>query len=114
MPQFKNKSRPNKGFAKPAEVVTRVPLPRGKQVLGILEQRAGGNHMIIKCLDNKTRNCRVPGRLRRKLWLREGDVVLIEPWELGGETRGDVLLKYSKAQIDWLKKKGLLTTAEEF
>ncbi|MEM4641336.1 MAG: translation initiation factor eIF-1A [Candidatus Pacearchaeota archaeon] len=90
------------------EEIIRVPLPKGNQCLGILEQRLGGNHMLVKCLDGKSRNCRVPGRLKKKLWLREGDVVLVEPWELGGETRGDILLKYSQAQVEWLKKKGFL------
>lgn len=92
--------------------VGRVPLPRGKQILGILEQRLGANHMLIKCLDGKTRNCRVPGRLRRRLWLREGDVVLVEPWELEGDKRGDILIKYHPAQVEWLKKKGFLKISE--
>ncbi|MGB9708149.1 MAG: translation initiation factor eIF-1A [Candidatus Pacearchaeota archaeon] len=117
---FKNKARPNSpkpsfgGSSKNGEQqeVTRVPLPRGNQVLGILEQRLGANHMLIKCLDGKARNCRVPGRLRRKLWLREGDIVLVEPWEIGGEEKGDILIKYHPAQVEWLKKKGFLKTAE--
>ncbi|MEM4152657.1 MAG: translation initiation factor eIF-1A [Candidatus Pacearchaeota archaeon] len=92
--------------------VMRVPLPKGNQVIGILEQRLGANHMLVKCLDGKSRNCRVPGRLKRKLWLREGDVVLVEPWEIGGEKRGDILIKYNPAQIEWLKKKGFLKTTE--
>ena len=92
--------------------VGRVPLPRGRQVLGLLEQRLGANHMLIKCLDGKARNCRVPGRMKRKLWLREGDVVLVEPWELGGDERGDILLKYSKAQVEWLQRKGFMRTSE--
>lgn len=90
------------------EEVIRVPLPKGNQCLGILEQRLGANHMLVKCLDGKSRNCRVPGRLKKKLWLREGDIVLVEPWELGGESRGDILLKYTQAQVEWLKKKGFL------
>ena len=93
--------------------IGRVPLPKGKQVLGILEQRLGANHMLVKCLDGKTRNCRVPGRLRRRLWLREGNVVLVEPWEIGGDKRGDILLKYHPAQVEWLKKKGFLKISEK-
>ena len=90
------------------EVVTRVRLPRGKEVLGIIEERHGGNKMRVSCLDGKERNCRVPGRLRRKLWLRPGDVVIIEPWELEAETRGDVIFKYRPNQVEWLKRKGYL------
>lgn len=94
------------------EKVTRVKLPRGREVLGIIEQRLGGNKMLVNCLDGKTRNCRVPGRLRRKLWLRPNDVVIIEPWELDGDKRGDVIFKYRLNQVDWLKKNGYLKTEE--
>jgi translation initiation factor 1A len=60
-------------------------------------------------MDGKTRNCRVPGRLRRELWLREGDVVIIEPWEFE-EDKGDVIFKYNPSQVDWLQRKGYLKT----
>jgi translation initiation factor 1A len=89
------------------EVVTRVPLPRREEMIGIIEQRLGGNKMLVNCLDGKTRNCRVPGRLKRKLWLRPGDVVMVEPWELD-KNKGDVIFKYKPNQIEWLKNKGYL------
>ena len=93
------------------EEIRRVKLPRDKQVIGIVDQRLGGSRMRVRCLDGKTRLCRVPGRLRRKLWLRPGDVVIIEPWELDNE-KGDVLHKYNPTEIDFLKNKGFLKTEE--
>ncbi|MEK6757819.1 MAG: translation initiation factor eIF-1A [Nanoarchaeota archaeon] len=92
--------------------IMRAPLPRGREVIGIIEQRLGGNKMMVNCVDGKSRNCRVPGRLKRKLWLRPNDVVIIEPWELDN-TKGDVLLKYKLNQIAWLKKEGHLETEKE-
>lgn len=92
----------------------RVRIPRGKEVIGIIAQRVGGSRMIISCMDGKTRNCRVPGRLKRDLWLREGDVVLVEPWEFDGDTRGDIIWKYSKNEAEKLKRDGLLKTQSEF
>jgi translation initiation factor 1A len=91
------------------QIITRVPLPRGEEIIGTVEQRLGGNKMFVTCLDGKTRNCRVPGRLKRKLWLRPGDVVIVEPWELD-KNKGDIILKYKPNQIEWLKKKGYLKT----
>lgn len=85
----------------------RVKLPRGKEVLGIIEQRLGGNKMSVSCLDGKTRNCRVPGRLKKFLWLRPDDVVIVEPWEMDNG-KGDILFKYRKNQVNWLRKKGYL------
>ncbi len=99
--------RKNKSGTQEEQKVTRARLPRGREVIGIVEQRLGGNKMMINCLDGKSRNCRVPGRLRRKLWLRPDDVVIIEPWELDN-TKGDILFKYRLNQIVWLRKNNYL------
>lgn len=96
------------------EGVVRVKLPRDKEILGTVEQRLGASRMRIRCFDGKTRICRIPGRLKRHLWVRAGDIVLVEPWELSGDTKGDILYKYRHAQVDILKKKGLLKAQEEF
>jgi len=93
--------------------IRRVKLPKGREVLGICEQRVGGSRMKVRCLDGKTRICRIPGRLKRRLWVREGDVLLIEPWENSGDEKGDVLFKYKPIQVDFLKKRGYLKGLEE-
>ena len=94
--------------------ISRIKLPRGSQTLGILEQRLGASRMRVRCLDGKTRICRIPGRLKRKLWVREGDTVLVEPWELSSDDKGDVIFKYKKIQIDWLRNKGYLKELTDF
>ena len=88
--------------------IARVKVPRGNQTIGILEQRLGGSRLRVRCLDGKTRVCRVPGKLKRKLWVREGDVLLIEPWEFGGDEKGDVIFKYRPTQVQWLRRKGYI------
>ena len=92
------------------QIIIRVRLPRGKEIIGIITQRVGGSRMLVSCMDGKERNCRVPGRFKRDLWLREGDVVLIEPWEFEGDTRADVVFKYTKGEAEKLKRDGLLKT----
>ena len=99
------------------EELRRVRLPRDGQALGIVVQRLGGSRMTVRCLDGKTRICRIPGRMKRKLWVREGDVLLVEPWELSKDDKGDIVFKYKPSQVDYLKKKGYLKaleTSEEF
>jgi translation initiation factor 1A len=99
----------------PGMYPVRVRLPRGKEVIGIITQRVGGSRMMVSCMDGKTRNCRVPGRLKRDLWLREGDVVIVEPWEFEGDERADILFKYTKTEAEKLRRDGLLkTTSSEF
>ncbi|PIU75661.1 translation initiation factor eIF-1A [Candidatus Pacearchaeota archaeon CG06_land_8_20_14_3_00_35_12] len=96
----------------PTGEIIRVRTPRGREVLGILDQRLGASRMKVRCMDGKTRVCRVPGRLKRRLWLREGDIVLVEPWEFQCDEKGDVLYKYSKAAVQWLQRRGFLKTAQ--
>ncbi|MEM4267216.1 MAG: translation initiation factor eIF-1A [Candidatus Woesearchaeota archaeon] len=96
------------------EDIKKVMLPRGRQVLGVLEQRLGGSRTMVRCLDGKQRICRIPGRLKRKLWVREGDILLIEPWEHGGDEKGDIIFKYKPTQVQVLRNKGLLTNLDDF
>ena len=113
MQKYKDKSKKNISvpWEQPQQEFVRVKLPRGREVLGIIEQRVGARRMAVKCIDGKSRNCRVPGRLKRKLWLREGDIIIVEPWEFDDE-KGDVLFKYNPSQIEWLKRKGYLKQIE--
>ena len=91
----------------------RVRTPRNKEILGTVTQRLGGSRMHVACLDGKTRLARIPGRLKRSLWVRAGDVVLIEPWEFDNE-KCDILWKYNKTQVVWLKQRGFLKQMSEF
>ena len=94
--------------------VFRVRIPKANELLGIVQQRLGGSRMRVSCLDGKERICRIPGRLRRSLWVRENNVVIVEPWELGGDTKGDIIYKYrTKAEVEFLKRKGYLKNLED-
>jgi len=110
--KFKDKSKKNSPSASSpspnGEGPVRVRLPRDREVIGIIAQRCGGSRMLVSCMDGKTRNCRVPGRNRRGLWLREGDAIIIEPWEFDDD-KGDVLFKYTLNQVAKLKEMGKLS-----
>ncbi len=109
---FKKSFKKNKN-APPTEEVFRVKTPRGREVFGIIEQRMGGSKLRVRCLDGKQRLCRIPGRMKRRLWVREGDTVIVEPWELGGDEKGDIIYKYRPNQVAWLRKRNLITDIED-
>ena len=93
--------------------ISRIKLPRGNQTLGILEQRLGASRVRVRCLDGKTRICRIPGRLKRRLWVRENDIIIVEPWEYSGDQKGDIIYKYTPTQVVFLKNKGYLKKIED-
>ena len=90
----------------------RIRMPRGKEKIGIIIQRLGGNRMDVLTTDGKTRNCRVPGRYRRRLWLRPRNIILIVPWELD-DSKGDVIYKYKPLDEKALRKKGFLDSLKD-
>ena len=92
---------------------TRVRLPRQGELIGIVVQRLGGNRMEVKASDNKTRNCRVPGRFKRSMWLRPKDAVLIKPWA-DDDSKADVIFQYNSSSVIQLRKKGLLNISLDF
>jgi len=91
------------------QFISRVRMPRNKELIGIIAQRLGGNRMEVKTTDGKTRNCRVPGRYRRRLWLRPKDIIMIVPWEFD-DKKGDIIYKYNSSEINQLKKRGILSS----
>jgi translation initiation factor 1A len=88
--------------------IIRTRIPKENEVLGFVEMMLGASRLKVICEDGKTRICRIPGRLRRRVWIRVNDVVLIQPWKVQSDERGDVVHKYTPTQARWLKRKGFI------
>ena len=86
----------------------RVRLPRGNEMFAVVEQRLGYNKMYVRCQDGKIRIGRVPGKYARRLWVREGDLVLVVPWVVQGDKKCDIVHRYTAAQREWLIAKNIL------
>ena len=84
-------------------------LPSANDVLGMAVRMLGFDRILVKCQDGKERLCRVRGKLKRRVWIREGDIVLVSPWEFQSDTRGDIFWRYRKNQTEWLRSHGYLT-----
>jgi translation initiation factor 1A len=83
-------------------------LPSVNDVLGMAVRMLGGERILVKCQDGKERLCRIRGKLKRRVWVREGDIVLVSPWDFQSDKRGDIFWRYRKNQSDWLRNKGYL------
>ena len=78
-------------------------------MLGIVESLLGTNKLRVRCQDDKIRLCRIPGRMRKRLWLNEGTVVLVEPRQIKADEHADVVWKYRTAEVAVLRKRHILT-----
>ena len=84
-------------------------LPSGSDVLGVAVKLLGFDRVLVKCQDGHERLCRIRGKMKRRVWIRQGDIVVVSPWDFQFDKRGDLIWRYTKAQAEMLRKKGYLT-----
>ncbi|MBS7645522.1 MAG: translation initiation factor eIF-1A [Candidatus Bathyarchaeia archaeon] len=91
------------------EELREMVLPGEGQVLGVVTQMLGFDRLMVKCEDGYSRVCRIRGKMKRRVWIKVGDVVLVEPWDFQSESRGDIVWRYTESQAETLRRKRLLT-----
>lgn len=96
------------------EEARRVRRPNDDEVLGIVLRKEGGGKYRVYCTDDKERICRIPGSKKRGLWVKRDSVVLVEPWDIQGDEKGDIVNSYSNAETRWLEDNDFLGEIEEF
>ena len=93
-------------YAFPEEPV-RVRMPRGREVLGRIDEMLGASMFSVTGADGKKRMCRIPGKFRKSVKMSPGDLVILEPWDIEPETKGDIIWIYTRTQAALLKKRGV-------
>ena len=87
----------------------RVKMPNRKinEMFALADQILGGRRVSILCEDGETRLARIPGKMRRRQWVREGDLIIVWPWDFQ-DSKADVKHRYTKTQAMYLSRKGVL------
>jgi len=67
----------------------------------------GNGRVQAQCFDGTTRLCHIRGKLRKKVWINQGDIVLIGLRDFQ-DAKGDVILKYNADEARNLKTYGEL------
>jgi translation initiation factor 1A len=92
-----------------ADEVVRLPLPRRArgEIFGVASQLLGAARIRVMCEDNLSRMGRITGKMKKKMWIREGDLLILRPWGFQ-EGKADILFRYSRTQATYLARRGLL------
>jgi len=88
------------------ETVHELKLPTDDESIGVVSQAVGASHFRVLCSDKFQRMCSIPGRLRRRFWIKEGDIVIIKPWSEQSTEKGDIIWRYSLGDRERLKARG--------
>ena len=92
-----------------SEEKIRVKMPNVKvnEMFALAEAILGGRRVTVLCADGETRMARIPGKMRRRQWVREGDLLIVWPWDFQ-DSKADVKHRYNKTQALYLSRKGVL------
>ena len=77
------------------------------EMFALADQILGGRRVSVLCEDGETRLARIPGKMRRRQWVREGDLIIVWPWDFQ-DSKADVKHRYTKTQAMYLSRKGVL------
>ncbi len=83
----------------------RVPLPPKDEQFGIVIQLLGASTLLVKCQDGLTRQVRIPGKFRKRMWCRVSDLVTIKPWYgMKPDEKADLTNRFRQNQVEWLMR----------
>ena len=81
--------------------------PGPGQMYGTVKNLLGYDRVLVECADGVTRVCRIRGKMKRRVWIKMGDTVLVAPWDFQQE-RGDIMFRYTQGQVESLRRSGQL------
>ena len=89
------------------KIRVKMPNKRVNEMFALAEQILGGRRVTVLCADGETRMARIPGKMRRRQWVRDGDLIIVWPWDFQ-DSKADVKHRYTKTQAMYLSRKGVL------
>lgn len=81
------------------EAVRRYKMPdtRNREMFAIADQLMGASKIKVMCEDGKSRMARIPGKMKRRMWIKPGDLMIIKPWDFQDD-KADVVYRYVRTQ----------------
>ena len=111
------KSKPKKGRRSSSEqpVITRVKLPNKRlgEIFARVVDIYGNDRMQVFCEDGKYRVGRIRGKIKKRVWIRRGDLIIVNPWEWETETKDslgkcEITWRYTNAEESYLERSNLI------
>ena len=93
----KGKKRTPGPYVPPTVTKVKMPYRRNGEMFARIVEIYGQERMGVYCEDGKHRLGRVRGKIKKRVWMRIGDLVVINPWDFETKVPG----KREKCEISW-------------
>lgn len=91
----------------PGYARARLPDLRNKEIFAIADTLMGASRIQVHCADGKSRMGRIPGKMKKRQWIRPGDLLIVKPWDFQDD-KCDVKYRYTRTQAAHLARRQLL------
>ncbi len=86
----------------------KLPYKPKEEMFAVIREFSGGSRMVAFCEDGASRMVRIPGRLKKKMWCRVHDIIIIKLWTVQANTKCDLVYRYRPSEREVLKRKRLI------
>jgi len=104
MPKIKGKGGKKNKRAKGGAEFTKRELifKEDGQEYGQVMKALGNGRFDVQCMDGNKRLCHICGKMRKKIWVMVGDIILVSLRDFQ-DAKGDIILKYTSDEAKNLK-----------
>ena len=82
---------------------SKVRLPEEGEMLAKVVEIVGDDRVKVVCEDGNIRIARIPGKYRKRMWIKIGDYLIVSPWDFE-PSKADVVYKYEKNEVNELRR----------
>ena len=79
-----------------------------EEQFAVVIEMSGGSRLRATCEDGKTRMVRIGGKLKKRMWVRDNDLILIKPWPIQGDQKADLVHRYLPTERNWVIKRNII------
>lgn len=88
------------------------PMAEDDQVYARVTKMLGNGRLMAACTDSRERMCKIRGSMRKREWVRVGDLVLVALRDFQ-DGKADVVFLYKDAEVHRLKRLGELAHLQD-
>ena len=83
-------------------IIKRARTRKAGQLYAVVREMSGGSRMKALCEDGLTRMIRIGGKLKKRMWCRIDDLIIVQPWVIQEDKKADLVYRYLPAQRNWM------------
>ena len=83
-------------------IIKRARTRKYGQLYAVVREMSGGSRMVALCEDGLTRMIRIGGKLKKRMWCRIDDLIIVQPWVVQEDKKADLVYRYLPTQRNWM------------